>query len=130
MGAWLEGHFAWYGYTSRDGYRRWLPLVIPVEILLLAGLWFYGHGGTIHFPSTLPGLSLFAVGLAYRIALTFLTARRFRSAGLSRGWLFLGLFTINIHVGGYFWNVGATIALLTIFVGATVRDLPEEERVY
>ena len=127
MGTWPEQHFAWHGYTIRDEYRRWLPLVIPVEILLLAGLWFYGHNGTIHFPSTLPGVSVFAVGLAYRIALLFLTALRFRSAGLSRGWLFLPFCTINIPVGGYFWSVGATITLLTILAGTTVEDLREEE---
>ncbi|MGH6631854.1 hypothetical protein [Sphingopyxis sp.] len=130
MGAWLERHFSWHGETSRDEYRRWLPLVIPVEILLLAGLWFYGHNGTIHFPSTLSGVSLLAVGFAYRIALFFLTARRFRSAGLSRGWLFIPFFTINIPVGSHFWSVGATITLLTILAGATVEDLREEERIY
>ncbi|HEY0597136.1 hypothetical protein [Sphingopyxis sp.] len=40
MGIWLGQHFAWHGYTRRDEYRRWLLLVIPVEALLLAGLWF------------------------------------------------------------------------------------------
>lgn len=126
MGAWLEGHFAWHGETSRDEYRRWLPLVVPVEILLLAGLWFGGRNGTIDFPATVPGIGLFAVALTYKIALLFLTARRFRSAGLSRGWLFLPFFTFNVPVGAYVWSAGATIALLTILVGAAAKDLREE----
>ena len=129
MGRWLEQHFAWHGYTSRDEFRRWLPLIVPVEALLLAGLWFYGRNGTIHFPSTIAGISFFGAGLAYRIALLFLTARRFRSAGLSRGWLFLPFFTINLPVGGYFWSVGTTITLLSIFTGATVDDVRDEERI-
>jgi len=128
MGGRLEQHFAWHGYTSRDEFRRWLPLVIPVEALLLAALWFYGRNGTIHFPSTIAGISLFTAGLAYRIALLFLTARRFRSAGLSRGWLFLPFLAINLPVGGYFWSVGTTITLLTIFAGATADDVRDEER--
>ncbi|MGV1684193.1 DUF805 domain-containing protein [Sphingopyxis sp. NJF-3] len=129
MSAWFARHFAWHGYTSRAEYYRWLAVIVPAEILLLAAIWQHGSRGTIHFPSTASGLTLFVVCLAYFIGLLILTARRFRSAGISRGWLVPTLLAIVIPIGPYYWNVSATVMLLAICVAAVAADVPENERI-
>jgi uncharacterized membrane protein YhaH (DUF805 family) len=130
MGGWLARRLDGFGYTSRDEYRRWLALIIPTQILLLAAIWLYGRGGIIHFSPTPWSLILFVVGLAYMIGLFILTARRFRSAGLSRGWLLLTILTASVPIGPFYWNISVTVMLLAIFVGSMVADVPENERVY
>src|SRR3546814_19612791 len=130
MNAWFARHFAWHGYTSRDEYRRWLSLIIPAEILLLAAIWLYGSRGTVHFSSTPLGLTFFVVGLAYLIGLFILTARRFRSAGISRGWFILTVLAIVLPIGPYYWNVSATALLLALFAPALPAAVPENARLH
>src|SRR3546814_3011936 len=68
--------------------------------------------------SDLFGLTFFVVGLAYLMGLFILTARRFRSAGISRGWFILTVLAIVIPIGPYYWNVSATAMLLAICAAA------------
>ena len=126
MGA-AARHFSWYGYASRAEYRRWLWAIIPIELAILLALASYGRNGTIPFPLSIAGVASFLLCLTYCLWLLFLTARRFRSAGCSRGWLIAAaIFRFNLPVGPHYWNVSVTIMLLAIFVGATVPDIPEE----
>src|SRR3546814_437433 len=130
MYAWFARHVSWHGYTILDEFRRCLSFIIPAEILLLAAILLYGSRGTVHFSSTPLGLTFFVVGLAYLIGLFILTARRFRSAGISRGWLILTVLAIVIPIGPYYWNVSATAMLLAICAAAVTADVPENERIY
>jgi len=84
----------------------------------------------IHFSMKPWGLALFAIGLVYMIGLFVLTARRFRSAGLSRKWLLLTVLTAVVPIGSFYWNIPATAMLLAIFVGSVAGDVAESERVY
>ena len=129
MGA-LARHFSWHGRTSRAEYRRWLWAIIPIETVILVMTSLYGENGTIHFPTSPVGLVLFVLCFAFVISVLLITARRFRSAGLSRGWLVPTIFSINIPVGAYYWNVSATVMLLAIFAGTAVPDVPESQRTY
>src|SRR3546814_15388015 len=127
MNAWFARHFAWHGYTSRDEYRRWLSLIIPAEILLLAAIWLYGSRGTVHFSSTPLGLTFFVVGLAYLICLFILTARRFRSAGISRGWLILTGLAIVFPSGPFLWYISHTSKLRALCASALPAVVPGNE---
>ncbi|MBJ7440039.1 MAG: hypothetical protein JHD35_13560 [Sphingopyxis sp.] len=130
MSEWLARNVSWHGETSRAEYRRWLIIIIPAELFLLTAIWIYGRRGMVIFPVSWAGFAAFVPCALYVAGLLCLTARRFRSAGLSRGWLLLPFFNINLSVGSYYWNLSATIMLLIIFVAATVSDVPKERRVY
>lgn len=123
MGAWIERHYAWTGLTSRDEYRRWLPLIISVDALLL---WFQFEFGTdrrIDFGQFgWFAAPLFLVSIAYYIGWFLLTARRLRSADISRAWLLFAFFTINFSVGEYRVNFTFISALLLTAVGALASD--------
>jgi uncharacterized membrane protein YhaH (DUF805 family) len=126
MGAWIERHFAWHGLTSRAEYRRWLPLIILAEMTLLAGLFWFGERGMIHFDGFgWPGILLFAVALAYSIAWLFLTARRLRAAGISRAWLIFAVMTYIFPIGSIYINGPIIASLLLTAVGAAARDRRE-----
>jgi len=123
MGAWLERHFAWHGETSRDEYRRWLPLIVAIDVALLSALHKFGFHGTINLSDFgWTGALLFLAGLLYFIGWLLLTARRLRSADVSRAWLIFAIFSINIPVGDFDINVSAAAALLLTAVAALTRD--------
>ncbi len=122
MVAWLADHFDWNGKTSRNEYRRWLPLIIAVEILLIGSLIAFGRNGRLHFEDFGPlGATLLLVGLLYSIGWTLLTARRLRSAGITRRWLLFALF-VNIPIAGTFVTVSLVITLILIAVATLAPD--------
>ncbi|WP_447929434.1 hypothetical protein [Sphingopyxis fribergensis] len=123
MGARLEQTFAWHGLTNRDEYRRWLPLIVAVDVALLWALYEFGGRGTINLSDFgLTGTALFVASLPYFIGWLFLTARRFRSADISRGWLILAVLTINIPVGDFHVNISMIAAILLTAVAALAPD--------
>lgn len=127
MGGWVKQNFAWHGETSRDEYRRWVPLIVAADLaLLLAGYKFARHG-TINFGDFgLVGVPLFIAAILYFVGWLFLTARRLRSSGISRAWLIFACLTINVPIGDFRINVTMIAALLLTAIGALVRDLEPE----
>jgi len=126
MASWIERHFAWHGLTSRADYRRWLPLIIAVEALLVAGVLRFGQRGAIHFDDFgWQGGLLFAAGMIYSIGWLFLTARRLRAAGISRAWLIFAVGAFTFPVGGAYVNGSIIASLLLTAVGAIARDRKE-----
>lgn len=126
MGAWIERHFAWHGYTSRAEYRHWLLLIIAVDAILFIGLAPFARRGTVHFDDFgWPGILLFAILIAYSIGWLCLTARRLRSANISRAWLIFTVLGLTFHIGGTYVSGSAVASLLLTGVGATVRDRSE-----
>jgi len=122
MVAWLADHFDWNGRTSRDEYRRWLPLITAVEIALLWSLMAFGRNGRLHFEDFGPlGATLLLLGIFYMIGWTLLTARRLRSAGITRRWLLFALF-VNIPIAGTFVTASLVITLILIAVAALAPD--------
>jgi uncharacterized membrane protein YhaH (DUF805 family) len=130
MRSWLSTNFDWTGYTSRDEYRRWLPLFFGIELAGILAVWRWGIGGTIHFPPTLSGLLYFVAGLPIWISFVLLSMRRFHSAGLSRKWLLPLILVSNFHWGDYHLNVNLLWSLAVMAVAATRPDIPEELRTY
>jgi len=123
MGAWIENHFAWHGVTNRAEYRRWLPLIIIVEMMILAGLLWFGERGTIRLNNFgWPGILLFFAGLIYFIGWLLLTARRLRSAEISRAWLLITVMTCILPVGDTYINIPAIASVLLTVVAAMARD--------
>lgn len=126
MGAWIGHHFAWSGLTSRTEYCRWLPLMIVVEIMMLGGLLRFGERGTIHVDDFgWPASLLFLAAFVYSIGWLFLTARRLRSANISRAWLIFTVLGLTFHIGDTYVSGSAVASLLLTGVGATVRDRSE-----
>lgn len=122
MGAW-EQHFTWHGKTSRNEYRRWLPLIVAVDAALLWALFEFGKRGTLNLSDFgWAGVFLFTVSLPYFIGWVLLTAQRLRSANISRKWLIFAVFTINIPVGDLHINVSLIAALILTAIAATARD--------
>ncbi len=123
MGAWIERHYTWTGLASRDEYRRWLPLILAIDALLLWFQFEFGTGGHTDLGQFgWAGVPLFLIGLIYYIGWFFLTARRLRSADISRAWLLFAFFAINVPVGGYYINFTLIAALLLTAVAALVPD--------
>jgi uncharacterized membrane protein YhaH (DUF805 family) len=123
MGAWIERHYSWTGLTSRDEYRRWLPLILAVAALLLWLQFEFGTGDHLDVGQFgWAGVPLFLIALIYCIGWFFLTARRLRSADISRGWLFFALLRIDLSVGGYHINSATIAGLLLIAVAALAPD--------
>lgn len=122
--------YPWRGHIDRAEYRRWLLLIIPVELSLLVALALYGERGMIRLDfSSLTELAFGLFCIATQLLVLILTARRFRSADLSGGWLVMTLFIVNIPVGAYYWNVSVTIMLIAITLGALAPDAPKGEAV-
>ncbi|WP_144037712.1 hypothetical protein [Sphingopyxis sp. KK2] len=122
MGAWLERHFAWNGRTSRDGYRRWLPLIIAVEIASFWGVAAYGRRGVINVADFgWWGLLLLAIWLPYAICWNLLTARRLRTAGITRRWLLIPVF-VQAPIGDSLFTVGTAAIVILIVVAALADD--------
>ena len=122
MVAWLADHFDWNGRTSRDEYRRWLPLIIAFELALLWSLAAFGRNGRLHFEDFGPwGAALFLLGVLYMIGWTLLTARRRRSAGITRRWLLLALF-VNIPIADTFVTISLVVTLILIAVATLAPD--------
>lgn len=122
MLAWLADHFDWKGRTSRDEYRRWLPLILFAEIALIWGIAVFGRMGRLHFEDFGPwGAGLLAIGLLYNVGWTLLTARRLRAAGMTRRWLLFALF-INIPIAGSFVTISMIITLILTAVAALAHD--------
>jgi uncharacterized membrane protein YhaH (DUF805 family) len=129
MGVWVKQNFAWHGETRRDEYRRWVPLIVAADLVLLWAAYKFSRNGTINFGDFgLVGVPLFMAAILYFAGWLFLTARRLRSAGISRAWLIFACLTINLPIGGFHINVTMIAALLLTAVGASARDL-EQERV-
>lgn len=123
MGAWLQQRFVWHGLTSRDDYRRWLPLIVPINLAELWAVYEFGARGRINLSDFgLAGVVVFAAFLPFFIGWLFLTARRFRAADLSRGWLAFAVFTINIPLGDFHLNISIFAAFLLTVVAALVPD--------
>jgi uncharacterized membrane protein YhaH (DUF805 family) len=123
MGAWIERHYTWTGLASRQEYRRWLPLILAVDVLLLWLQFEFGTGGHIDLERFgWAGASLFLISLIYYIGWFFLTARRLRAANISRAWLVFAFFTINVPVGSYHINFTLIAALLLTAVAALAPD--------
>lgn len=123
MGAWIGHHFAWSGLTSRAEYRRWLPPIIAIEIAMIGGLLWFGERGTIHFDDFgWPGILLFVAAFIYSIGWLFLTARRLRSAEISRAWLIFTIGASILPVGHTYVNMSVIASLLLTAVGAMARD--------
>ena len=123
MGAWIERHFAWRGQTSRDEYRRWLPLILLVDLAIVWAVANWGERGKINLSDFgWTGLAMFGAMLPYALGWIFLTARRLRSADISRSWLVLTIVGINIPVGGVYLNISFIVTLLLTAVGALAPD--------
>lgn len=123
MGAWLRRFFSWDGETSRDEYRRWLPAIVAIEGALLWSLFTFGERGQVNFNQFgWIGTPLFLIGLLYYIGWFLLTARRLRSAEISRGWMIPAFVAINLPVAGYHINVSMITALILTAVAAIARD--------
>lgn len=123
MGAWIERHYTWTGLASRDEYRRWLPLILGIDALLLWLQFEFGSGAHIDLGQFgWAGVPIFLTGLGYYIGWFFLTARRLRSADISRAWLLFAFLTINVPVGGYHINFTVIAALFLTAVAALVPD--------
>jgi len=122
MGAWLADHFAWNGRTSRDEYRRWLPLIIAAEIASFWGVAEYGRRGAIHVNDFgWWGLIPFTILLAYSVGWTLLTARRLQTAGITRRWLLFPVF-VHVPIGDSLFTVGTAMAVFLIVVAALAPD--------
>lgn len=123
MGAWIERQYNWAGLASRHEYRRWLPPILAADVLLLWVQFRFGTAGYVDIGQFgWIGASLFLIGLAYYIGWFCLTARRLRSAGISRAWLLFALLTISLPVGGYHINSTLIAAFLLTVVAALAPD--------
>ena len=123
MGAWFEHHFAWHGYTSRNEYRRWLPLIVAINMALLWAVHQFGARGMINFSDFgWVGTLSFVALLPYFIGWLLLTGRGLRSAGISRSWLIFAVLTINIPVGNFYVNISMIASCLLTAVAALARD--------
>lgn len=70
----------------------------------------------------LVGAILFILFLAYSIGWLLLTARRLRSADISRSWLIFAILSINLPVGNIHVNITQIATLLLTAVAALARD--------
>jgi hypothetical protein len=123
MGAWLSKNFAWSGLTSRDGYRRWLPLVILSEVIQTWALWNWGDKGMLRFEGTAADVLLLLLVIPMWIGFILLSGRRFRSAGITRKWLLPLVMAINIPIGDYYLNAVVLWSWGVILVCALKPDL-------
>jgi hypothetical protein len=130
MGAWFSNNFAWSGFTSRQEYRRWLPLIILFEAAQVLALWIWGARGAVKLSLSPATVVLLLVFLTLCIGFILLTARRFQSAGLTRKWLIPMFLSFNISFGGYYINCGMLWVFGSIAVAAVKPDIPDEARVY
>jgi hypothetical protein len=123
MKEWLVRNFGWNGFTSRDAYRSWLPLIITTYIAYIISLWVWGDRGQIQFTMTPYSFAILSVHLPLSIGIVLLTARRFRNAGITRIWLLPLFLNVNLPIGDLYvssaiiWGIGA------IFVAATEPDI-------
>lgn len=123
MGAWIDRNFAWKGLTSRDEYRRWLPLILLVDLTLIWALVAWGERGTINLGNFgWAGAAIFMAGLPYFVGWVLLTGRRLRSADISRSWLIPAVLTINIPIGDVHINVSAVAMMLLTVISAVAGD--------
>jgi hypothetical protein len=123
MGTWISRNFSWSGLTSRDEYRRWLPLIIVVSAVQIWSLLIWGNRGMIRIAPSLAVFPLFAFGALIWIGFILLSARRFRAAGVSRKWLLPLVFTINFSIGNYFLNLATLWSLGVIMIGGWKPDV-------
>ena len=130
MGAWFSENFAWSGFTSREQYRRWLPLIILFEIVQTLGLWVWGERGMIRMPFTPAAIPFLLVFLPLSIGFILLSARRLQSAGITRRWMLPMFLHANVPLGEYYLNCAAVWTWGIIFVAAVKPDIPEEARLY
>jgi uncharacterized membrane protein YhaH (DUF805 family) len=130
MGAWLSNNFSWSGFTSRQEYRRWLPLIIVFEVAQILALWVWGVRGAIRLSATPTAIIASLVFLALSIGFVLLTARRFQSAGITRKWMLPMFLIVNIPFGGYYLNCAMLWVFGLIAVAALQPDIPGEARVY
>ena len=122
MVTWLTHHFAWNGRTSREEYRRWLPLIVAAQIALFWGVAEYGRRGQIDVGDFgLWGLTLFAIWLLYSVGWVLLTARRLRTAGITRRWLLLPIL-VQVPIGDSLFTVGTATTVFLIVVAALAPD--------
>ncbi|WP_447760290.1 DUF805 domain-containing protein [Sphingopyxis panaciterrae] len=123
MGSWLDRNFAWHGETGRDEYRRWLPLVVVVDLALLWATYEFAERGTVDMGSFgWIGAPLFLIAMLYYFGWLCLTARRLRAAKISRAWLIFAFLTINLPVGGFYINFTMIAAILLTAVAAVAPD--------
>ncbi|AJA07547.1 hypothetical protein SKP52_03090 [Sphingopyxis fribergensis] len=123
MGTWIERQYNWIGLANRDEYRRWLPLILAVDAFVLWLQFEFGTDLHIDFGQFgWVGVPLFFAFIVYYAGWFFLTARRLRSADISRAWLLFALFRINLPVGDYSVNFTFIAALLLTAVGALAPD--------
>ena len=122
MVTWLTHRFAWNGRTSRDEYRRWLPLIVAAQIAFFWGIGEYGRRGQIDVGDFgLWGLTLFAIWLLYSVGWVLLTARRLRTAGITRRWLLLPIL-FQVPIGDSLFTVGTAATVFLIVVAALAPD--------
>lgn len=124
MGAWLGRYFSWNGKTSRREYRRWLPLILAIDLMMLCSLFAFddaridsGHFGWAGAP-----LFFFSAIYIYYVGWFLLTARRLRSADISRAWMIPAFLAINFPVAGYYVNFTMVAALILTAVSALAPD--------
>ena len=127
---WLVINFRWNGFTSRDEYRRWLPLIITVFLFDIWTLWIWGVRGMIRLDLSALSFFVFLVELLFWIGFVLLSARRFRSAGITRKWLFPLMMTINIPFGGAYLNGVLLWFLGVICVCAVKADRHDTTEIY
>ena len=123
MGAWLDRNFAWHGETSRDDYRRWLPLIIAVDLVLLWATYEFADHGTLNMSRFgWIGAPLFFIGALYVVGWFFLTARRLRAANISRAWLIFAFISISLPIGDSYINFSMVAAILLTAVAAMAAN--------
>ena len=122
MGAWLGRHFSWNGKTSRREYRRWLPLILAIDLMMLWSLFAFEDARIVFNHFGWAGVPLFFFSTIYYVGWFLLTARRLRSADISRAWMIPAFLAINFPVAGYHVNFTMVAALILTVVGALARD--------
>lgn len=123
MGTQLYPNFAWHGETSRHEYRRWLPLIVAVDLVLLWATYKFAEHGTVNMGKFgWIGILLFLIGMIYYLGWFFLTARRLRAARIYRAWLIFAFLAINLPIGDFYINFTMIAAILLTAVAAMAPD--------
>ena len=83
---------------------------------------FFLYGSIDLGPAKWVGATLLIGGIVSYIAWFMMTARRLRSAGISRAWMVPAFLSINLPIGGVTINFSLIAALVLAAVAAMAND--------